>query len=479
MTAIPPASQELPFRLQPRPWARLTESARGSANLDAAKSRRAAPVVLATAGLAALVCFIVANADPKIETSAIVLAGTLAALGLGSELLSFNQTKQSAGSVALIPFAGAVLVAPHSSTLLLILGAELLAQAVQKRPWLKLAFNLAQVTLGLAVGILAYRALGGREFAELANKSFVSTLTSSVLPASGLVLSVLVINALCVSAVIAVTSGKRLVDVWVSHTRATIPYFVITVLVSIYLTWLSVHLGVFGTAGMAIPLVAVRQLYRTTLELTTVTEELLDLMVAAIEARDPYTSGHSQRVARASEVIARAIGLSSREIERVTVAALLHDVGKIDERFAPILAKEGRLTPDEWQIMKEHPVRGAALVGLLSSLQDIVKPVRHHHENWDGTGYPDGIAKEAIPLASRIIMFADTLDAMTTDRPYRKALSMTEARTEFLKFRGRQFDPLICDTILTPAVWEELYKILDKSQPVAESARPLRKSRAS
>jgi putative nucleotidyltransferase with HDIG domain len=435
--------------------------------------------VVVTGCLAALACFVVAVADPTVETSAILLAGTLAALGLGSELLSFNQTKQSAGSVALIPFAGAVLVAPHSTTLLLVLGAELLAQAVQKRPWLKLGFNLAQVTLGLAIGILAYRALGGREFAVVANKSFISTLTASVLPASGLVLSVLVINALCVSAVISVTSGKRLVEVWASHTRATIPYFVITVLVSIYLTWLSVHLGAFGTAGMAIPLIAVRQLYRTTLELTTVTEELLDLMVAAIEARDPYTSGHSQRVARASEVIARSIGLSSRETERVTVAALLHDVGKIDERFAPILAKEGRLTPEEWQIMKEHPVRGAALVGLLSSLQDIVKPVRHHHENWDGTGYPDGIAREAIPLASRIIMFADTLDAMTTDRPYRKALSLTEARAEFLKFRGRQFDPSICDRILTPAVWEELYNVLDKSQAAIPSPPTVRRSRAS
>jgi putative nucleotidyltransferase with HDIG domain len=192
--------------------------------------------------------------------------------------------------------------------------------------------------------------------------------------------------------------------------------------------------------------------------LTKVTEELLDLMVAAIEARDPYTSGHSQRVSHASKIIARAIGLRPAEIERVGVAALLHDVGKIDEAFAPILAKEGRLTPEEWDIMKRHPIRSAELVGLLSSLKDVVPSVRNHHENWDGTGYPDGLKGTAIPQASRIIMFADTLDAMTTDRPYRKALSMDEAKAEIIKFRGRQFDPEICDRIVQPEVWAELYQ---------------------
>jgi HD-GYP domain-containing protein (c-di-GMP phosphodiesterase class II) len=162
-------------------------------------------------------------------------------------------------------------------------------------------------------------------------------------------------------------------------------------------------------------------------------------------------------VAKASEIIARSFGLSQEEVERVTVAALLHDVGKIDEKFGPILAKEGRLTPEEWEIMKRHPIRGAELVGLLSSLRDIVPAIRHHHENWDGTGYPDGLVGERIPLASRIIMFADTLDAITTDRPYRKALGIEEARAEFIRFRGKQFDPQICDRVVSGEVWAELY----------------------
>jgi putative nucleotidyltransferase with HDIG domain len=236
-----------------------------------------------------------------------------------------------------------------------------------------------------------------------------------------------------------------------------LPTLLVSIVVAFYLAWLSVNLGIVGTLGMALPILAVRQLYRTTVELATVTQELLELMVAAIEARDAYTSGHSRRVAKASEIIAKAIGLNPAEVERVSVAALLHDVGKIDETFGPILAKEGRLTPEEWEIMKRHPIRGAELVGLLSSLKDIVAPVRHHHENWDGTGYPEGLKGEAIPLASRIIMFADTLDAITTDRPYRKALGMEEARSEFLRFRAKQFDPSICDRVVSSEVWSDLY----------------------
>jgi putative nucleotidyltransferase with HDIG domain len=265
-------------------------------------------------------------------------------------------------------------------------------------------------------------------------------------------------NTVTMSAVVSATARRPFLGVAAQTVKSSGLLILLQVLVAFYLTWLSVNLGILGTAGMVIPMIAVHQLYRTTTELSNVTEELLDLMVAAIEARDLYTSGHSQRVAKASEIIAKALGLSAAQVERVTIAALLHDVGKIDEAFAPILAKEGRLTPEEWDIMKRHPGRGAELVGMLSSLKDIVPAVRHHHENWDGTGYPDGISGEHIPLASRVIMFADTLDAITTDRPYRKALGIEEAKSEFLKFRGKQFDPSICDCVVSAQVWEQLYQ---------------------
>lgn len=463
-TATP--TREVPVRLQPRPWGRITERARpSSSGLSAKGSRRAVPFVLLTATLALISYAALSRVDGPISASSLSLAATLVALGLGSELLSFNQSKESAGSAALIPFSAAAFVAPHAATVALILGVELIVQSIHQRSWIKAGFNIAQIALGFVAGIFAYRAVGGASFVDLAGSPFLECVRSGLLPATSLVAAVMLVNSLSVSSIIALTSGKPLLEVWSSNTRATLPFSFILVLVSFYLTWLSVNLGMLGTAGMAIPIIAVRQLYQRTFELTRVTEELLDLMVATVEARDPYTSGHSQRVAKASQVIAKSIGLSSTQIERVTVAALLHDVGKIDEQFAPILAKEGRLTPDEWAVMKRHPIRSAELVGLLSSLRDIVKPVRHHHENWDGTGYPDGLKADAIPLASRIIMFADTLDAITTDRPYRKALGLEAAREEFLRFRGKQFDPTICDIVVSDAVWSELYDSFSAKAP--------------
>jgi HD-GYP domain-containing protein (c-di-GMP phosphodiesterase class II) len=123
--------------------------------------------------------------------------------------------------------------------------------------------------------------------------------------------------------------------------------------------------------------------------------------------------------------------------------------------------KPGRLTPEERAIMEMHPVKSAELVAKISELQDIVPAVRHHHENWDGTGYPDRLKGREIPLASRIIMFADTIDAMTTDRPYRKALGEAEVRAELEKFRGAQFDPDICDALLQSPDFSRLFDLSD------------------
>lgn len=129
--------------------------------------------------------------------------------------------------------------------------------------------------------------------------------------------------------------------------------------------------------------------------------------------------------------------------------------------------------------MKKHPVRSAELVGMLTSLKDIVPAVRHHHENWDGTGYPASLKGSEIPLASRIIMFADTLDAITTDRPYRKKLDVEDARNEFVKFRAKQFDPAICDCVVSPSVWQELYSAIETERKEESSRFEVAKSRAS
>jgi putative nucleotidyltransferase with HDIG domain len=175
-------------------------------------------------------------------------------------------------------------------------------------------------------------------------------------------------------------------------------------------------------------------------------------MVKAIEARDPYTSGHSQRVARFAEVLAQQLGLGAKTVEQVRTAALLHDVGKIHEEYAPLLRKEGKLDATERALMQTHATRSAELVGTISGFRGaIVEAVRHHHERFDGSGYPMGFAGKAIPVGARIIMIADTVDAMTTDRPYRKALTYDQVTAELQRCSGSQFDPELVELFLQSA----------------------------
>ena len=398
----------------------------------------------------------ITSARPTLDEAYAALL--LVALGVGAEMLSYEHSRKgTSGSISLIPFAAAGLCAPSLASIIAISLGSATVQVLSKRHWVKGLFNVAQMVLGLSLAVLVFATAGGKSFLALKGQTIFAG-RAELVPTGLLVATLLLINTVTVSGVVAIVQQRSVLEIWKATTVPTAPFIALTAFLAFYLAWLFSSLGSVGAAALVFPLLGVRQLYRTKLELTKVTEELLDLMVAAIEARDPYTSGHSQRVARASKLIARAVGLKPAEIERVGVAALLHDVGKIDEAFAPILAKEGRLTPEEWDTMKRHPIRSAELVGLLSSLRDVVPAVRHHHENWDGTGYPDGIKGEGIPLASRIIMFADTLDAMTSDRPYRKALSVEEAKAEFVRFRGRQFDPTICDRILDEAAWAEIYR---------------------
>lgn len=457
-------------RLQPRPWARLTERV-GASTTNTDEVRRAAPVVLATSVLAIAAFALNARFLPRVEGAAIELAVLLAALSIAADFMAFYQTRRDAvGSVALIPLSATVLVLPDWRGLVAVWCVQVATQFVNRRSLVKGVFNVSQVTLGFAIGMFSFRLLGGTSFSLLTGEGFLAALSALFLPTAALIVSCIAVNTLSVSLVLSAVTGKRVFGTWISSNKSTVAISLMQVMFAFYLAWLSVNLGVIGAAGMVLPMIAVRQLSRTTIELTGVTEELLDLMVAAIEARDPYTSGHSKRVARASKTIASALGLKAEQVERVEVAALLHDVGKIDEQFARVLAKEGRLTPEEWAIMKRHPVRSAELVGLLSSLKDIVPAVRHHHENWDGTGYPDNLKGDSIPLASRIIMFADTLDAITTDRPYRKKLTVEEARAEFIKFRGKQFDPWICDRVVSQQVWSELYMAIEAEREAEKDA---------
>ena len=172
--------------------------------------------------------------------------------------------------------------------------------------------------------------------------------------------------------------------------------------------------------------------------------ETIETLNAAVEARDPYTAGHSQRVRRVSLAIGRELRLSARQLGALGTAALFHDIGKIGMPDS-ILTKPERLDRAEQRVMREHAAHGAAIVARISSLKDSVPAIRHHHERWDGLGYPDGLSGRDIPVEAAIIAIADAWDAMTTDRPYAAALGMDEAMLQIHAGKGKQFNPAVVD----------------------------------
>ena len=163
--------------------------------------------------------------------------------------------------------------------------------------------------------------------------------------------------------------------------------------------------------------------------------------------RDRYTGDHSEAVVQLTVRVAQALALNPDEVHRVESAALLHDVGKVGIPDS-ILHKDGPLDDDEWVLMKEHPVIGERILRAIPGLGGVARIVRHEHERWDGNGYPDGLAGDAIPMGSRIILACDAYHAMTSDRPYRKAMSHTDALRELRQSAGTQFDPQVVEALL-------------------------------
>ncbi len=171
-------------------------------------------------------------------------------------------------------------------------------------------------------------------------------------------------------------------------------------------------------------------------------------LAQALEAKDEYTQGHSARVAEESVRIATYLSLSEEEIRSIWIAGFLHDIGKIGVKES-VLNKPGKLDAMEWESVKEHPVLAARILDPIDELRDVIEMVKHHHERFDGGGYPDGLAGSSIPLGARILSVADAYDALTSKRPYREPMTPEEAIQIFKDGAGTQFDPVIVEAFLS------------------------------
>lgn len=353
----------------------------------------------------------------------------------------------------------------------------------------RIVFNPAQRALSVILGTFVYQVVCGGSFPPsflLPGNVAASVVQRDLFFFFALAGTYVIANKLLVAGAAALSSGRPFREVWHLNARGILGYDLGASVISMLVAWFYVKAdqngyGPVGLIAIVLPVVGLRHVYSLYQNLEDSGQELLQVMVKAIEARDPYTSGHSLRVRELSRAIALELDLSAKQIEEIETAALLHDVGKIHEEFAPLLRKESRLTDEETALMQTHAAKSAELVGIISKFRGNVQhAVRHHHERWDGQGYPDGITSSAIPLASRIILIADTIDAMTTDRPYRKRLSLEIVIAELQKCRGTQFDPAIVDVAVSSVAVRRL--IAGPSGSVEEAhlaPRSLRVSRPS
>jgi putative nucleotidyltransferase with HDIG domain len=197
--------------------------------------------------------------------------------------------------------------------------------------------------------------------------------------------------------------------------------------------------------------------------------EAIESLNATVDAKDPYTAGHSARVQRIALAVAEELGVPAQRLDAVRFGGLFHDIGKIAVPDS-LLAKAGPLDEEEFAVVQRHPADGAEIVSHFSRLREAVPLIRHHHERWDGKGYPDRLAGDEIPPEACVVGLADAWDAMTTDRPYREALSVEQAAAEVRKCRGTQFSPMVVDAFFVafrrqPALFEP-----DEPYPIAASA---------
>jgi len=422
--------------------------------------------IVSTAAAASGVALVLV--EPTIGPDSIRALLLLSALAVGAEALALLLPNSARGSIAFIPYLASAVISPTWASLVAIGVVKILVETIRRTQLKARVFNVAQHVLTLSSAIWAFRLLGGESMIHARGESLLGVTAAIGAPALLAFAFSFLINGFVCCYYLAIRENKRVFALWRQSALPTIGMDLVAGPVVFVFAWLCAAHGPIAAAALWVPILGLREVHKANLALQNTNRELLQLMVKSIEARDPYTSGHSRRVQHYSTIIARALGLSEREIEQVGRAALLHDVGKIYEKYAPILRKAERLFPDEWATMQEHPLDGASLVATMSGLKDVVPAIRHHHENWDGSGYPDRLSGEVIPLAARIISFADTIDAMTSERPYRQPLTEAQVRAEIIRCRGRQFDPDITDRLVSASVWQSLF------QPAKRSHTPKR-----
>jgi len=378
--------------------------------------------------------------------------------------------------LSIIIISSAVLIGPVGSALV---GAISMAFDRGGRSAVARLFNASMAGLQGAVGGLVYLAVGGANLAQVHGAGVLIMRVGLPLMVADVVQ--MLINALLLAGIVRLSSGvpprRFLVQMITNSGVAYIGYGVIGFLFLIL--WVPADVGPFSAILILAPLFVARWAFVQYGEEQRAHERTLSALVTAVETKDPNAAGHSARIARLAEWMAEPLSMGTQEVQALRYAAMLHDVGKIGVPTR-VLRRPRPLSLVDLEALTRHSSLGVKVVRDIEFLSGCLDGIRHHHERWDGLGYPDGLAGDEIPLISRVIAVADAFDALTTDRAERPALTPTQALKQIEQRRGRQFDPHVVAALatvvdrherpLTTATEEELEQMrgyLDHDDPIA------------
>jgi hypothetical protein len=369
--------------------------------------------------------------------------GSIAVL---TETVSVNFKNVSFSSTFAITTAVFLLYGPLAAIIIIVIGQTFkvvrfnnMYKHFFNTPFYGTVCNYCTLALSVLVSSFFYMELGGTyKIDELSNHKWAVLVFFIVM---------FVTNNLIIAILSSIMSKKSVFYSFMSGARLMLLNILAMAPFGVILGFVFEKYNYIGIILVLIPIVLARYTFYLYIQAKSQYIETVDALMRAIEARDPYTEGHSQRVGELSVKIAKALKYSEWKIEDLKIASMLHDVGKIGIGDQ-ILNKPGKLSQEEFEVIKGHPDKGYNILHSIKNLEHIIPIVKHHHERYDGKGYPDGKGAGVLSLDVFIVQLADAIDAMATDRPYRKAMSTEDIISEVKKCSGAQFHPEVVKAYL-------------------------------
>ena len=346
--------------------------------------------------------------------------------------------QMTAGTMVDLPLL--LMIGPFWTAAIDLVSTLIVQGVLQRRPAVRVTHNAAIYVLGAFAAAAAYEALGG----TLGRVVF----PHGALPLAACGLTFFLVNSTCVSLALGLTSGPGTWRIWQRNFQSGILHHLSFLALGMLSAVVWSTNGVWALLLVALPVLVSRYAFKISVELKSDLKDFVRTLTEVLEEVDPYTRHHSVRVSEYSVRLARGLKRPEHDVEEIEYAALVHDLGKIGPQHQYILQKPGALSHEEQRTLRAHPAAGAEIVAKVRTLRRVSEIVRAHHERPDGQGYPFGLRSEDVPLGARILNVADAFDAMTSDRPYRRALPVDAALHELERGAGTQFDAEVVRCLL-------------------------------